>query len=334
MKEAFRLRINRSGVWEINWHKDKKRHSQSTGCRDEEAARQFFDRWVVDNATPKVVTISHCIKLYRSHKEPTVRSRHTLVNSTNQVLKRLGNLPATTFTQGDINQYAAVRCSQGIKPDTVIRELGTLRQAIKMAQSHRIIPPQPLFTMPVKAGPPRERHLTKLQAKAFLAECDTPHLKLFVLVALATGHRKQAILELKWAPEAEGDGWVDLKRGMIHFGQGHGNKRRGVVPVHGACLDALKSAWEARDCRYVISWNKQRVTDIKGAFNKAADRAGFPWLTPHVLRHTVATWMIEAGVDSEEVARFIGATKAIVDKVYGHHSPEYLKGASNALTLD
>jgi site-specific recombinase XerD len=41
--------------------------------------------------------------------------------------------------------------------------------------------------------------------------------------------------------------------------------------------------------------------------------------TPHILRHTCATWMLWAGVDFREVARFIGANTHELERTYGHH---------------
>jgi integrase len=45
---------------------------------------------------------------------------------------------------------------------------------------------------------------------------------------------------------------------------------------------------------------------------------------PHVLRHTRATHLLQAGVSIYDVAKLLGDTVATVEKSYGHHSSDYL----------
>jgi integrase len=55
-------------------------------------------------------------------------------------------------------------------------------------------------------------------------------------------------------------------------------------------------------------------------------------VTPHFLRHTCATWLVQAGVDLWEVAGFLGMTVEIIQRVYGHHAPDYMENAKAALS--
>ena len=50
-------------------------------------------------------------------------------------------------------------------------------------------------------------------------------------------------------------------------------------------------------------------------------------LTPHVLRHTRATHLLQKGVAPYAVASLLGDTVATVLRVYGHHCPNYLAEA-------
>jgi integrase len=52
---------------------------------------------------------------------------------------------------------------------------------------------------------------------------------------------------------------------------------------------------------------------------------------PHVLRHTAVTWMVQENVPMQMIARFAGVSVAMIEKRYGHHSPDYLRQAANAL---
>ena len=51
-------------------------------------------------------------------------------------------------------------------------------------------------------------------------------------------------------------------------------------------------------------------------------------VTPHTLRHTAATWLMQNGVPMWEAAGFLGMSKEILEKTYGHHHPDHMKAAA------
>jgi len=53
---------------------------------------------------------------------------------------------------------------------------------------------------------------------------------------------------------------------------------------------------------------------------------------PHVLRHTAATWLMQAGTDVWEAAGYLGMTIEMLSQRYGHHHPDHLSGAKRAFT--
>ncbi len=60
--------------------------------------------------------------------------------------------------------------------------------------------------------------------------------------------------------------------------------------------------------------------------------AGLVDVSPHVLRHTAAVWMAEAGVTMPEIAAYLGhADSRITERIYAKFSPEYLRRAARAL---
>jgi integrase len=63
-----------------------------------------------------------------------------------------------------------------------------------------------------------------------------------------------------------------------------------------------------------------------------SERLGHPVrITPHVLRHTAATWLMQAGVDLWVAAGFLGMTVKQLEDTYGHHHPDFQDEAANAL---
>jgi integrase len=73
------------------------------------------------------------------------------------------------------------------------------------------------------------------------------------------------------------------------------------------------------------------VSDVGRAFGNAVVDAGLGSdVTPHVLRHTAATWLMHAGVEMWEAAGFLGMTMEMLSQRYGHHHPAHLERAKNA----
>jgi len=94
----------------------------------------------------------------------------------------------------------------------------------------------------------------------------------------------------------------------------------------------LLAAFDARTCSYVIEYGGKQVGKIRKAFMAAATSAGLTDCTPHVLRHTAAVWMAEAGVPMAEIAQYLGHSDSrITEKVYARFSPEHLRTAAMAL---
>jgi len=135
-----------------------------------------------------------------------------------------------------------------------------------------------------------------------------------------------AILEAKWSQ-------VDWDRLTIDYGPGHGKKRRAIVPLNPEVLQALKAAKELACSDSIVEFHGRALKTVKKGFREACKRAGLVGVTPHILRHSGATWMTADGVPLSEVARMLGDTEATVERVYAKHSPGYLKRAAGALQL-
>jgi integrase len=73
------------------------------------------------------------------------------------------------------------------------------------------------------------------------------------------------------------------------------------------------------------------VIKLRRSWTTARSAAGLgDDVTPHTLRHTAATWLMQRGVDAWEAAKYLGMTVETLERVYGHHHPDYLKQAKNA----
>ena len=150
----------------------------------------------------------------------------------------------------------------------------------------------------------------------------------FILIGLYTGTRHNAILSLKWVPSASG-GWIDLDQAVIHrrgSGERETKKRRTPARIPDRLMAHLRR-WHrmdmAKGIASVVSYAGQPIKKERRAWEWAVKRAGLDGLTPHALRHTCATWALNSGMEIWDVAALLGASPQMVERTYGHHSPQF-----------
>ena len=155
------------------------------------------------------------------------------------------------------------------------------------------------------------------------ASAEYPHINLFVRIALMTGQRKEAILSLKWEQ-------VDFEAGLVDFNDPsipmpHRRKGRGVVPMSDTLKTLLLQA--RNDSPYVISKGGKRLRDFRAAWDQIMEKAGLD-ITPHILRHTVATQLAQKNVPMPQISRLLGhRSTAITERVYAKFSPDFCRQA-------
>jgi integrase len=179
------------------------------------------------------------------------------------------------------------------------------------------------------------------------------HLARFILIGLYTGTRRGAILGLQWLPNLT-SGWVDIDRGILHrrAAEQRETKKRKPPARLGNSLAAHLRRWKRIDdsaraqireriveqtgedaqinlCLHVVSWNGRPVASVRTSWDAALELAWLgPDVTPHTLRHTKATWLMQAGVDPWEAAGYLGMSMKTLEDTYGHHHPDWQKQAA------
>ena len=75
-----------------------------------------------------------------------------------------------------------------------------------------------------------------------------------------------------------------------------------------------------------------RWRSVRKAFATAVKRAGIEdHVTPHILRHTAATWAMQSGGDLWQTAGYLGMTVEMLERVYGHHHPDFQREAAEGI---
>jgi integrase len=80
-----------------------------------------------------------------------------------------------------------------------------------------------------------------------------------------------------------------------------------------------------------VEYAGRLILKERRGFDRARDLAGLgDDVTPHILRHTCATWMLQSNVSTREVAGYLGTSEKVIEKTYGHHSPDHMPNARRA----
>ena len=274
-----------------------------------------------------------------TRKAKPVIGYETLLTNAKALRRHLGDLQPTHLTKERIRFYRRQRQVEGhevgpadkrrkkpIQDGTILRELVTLRAALRWAKNEKWISETPYIEVPSQPAP-RDRWLTRDEADRLLASAQALHVRTFLAICLYTAARAHAVLELTWSR-------VDLTAGIIDLGTATGGKgRAAVVPVSASLRPYLEEARKAATCQHVVEHGSHSVASVKTGTRAAARRAGLPGVTPHVLRHTAATWMSMAGVPMEQIARMLGHRDVrITWRIYAKYSPDYLRQAAAALS--
>lgn len=318
---TYRLKLYRGAYYAVWTAEDGQTKRQALRTTDKDEAERRIVDFRRDMAAPIGSTVGDYVKAYLAYKDGRVRDIVRLRGAWANAEETFGVLRPDQITPELCEEYAKHRRAMGRSDGTILKEINVIRQAMNW---NKVTAAR--FEAP-SAPPPRDRHLTKAEARKLLEGCFQPHIKLYVMLALHTAGRRGAILALTWDR-------VDFERGTIDLRVvGEANrKRRATVPITDQLRPELLTAKEVAQTPYVIEYAGEKVENIKKGFAGAVRRAGLEDVTPHDLRHTAAVWMAEDGNSMDEIAQYLGhSSPRITFQVYARFSPTHLRRAAKSL---
>lgn len=154
-----------------------------------------------------------------------------------------------------------------------------------------------------------------------------------LMTLYAAGLRRTEAANLKVAD-------IDSKRMVLHVRQGKGRRDRDI-PLSSKLLDVLRDYWRwMKPKTYLFpgtrnGWRADVPISPKmmwAACREAAVRAGLdPKISPHCLRHSYATHLLEAGTDLYTIQKLLGHADLRHTLVYLHLSRVHLHSAASPL---
>jgi integrase/recombinase XerC len=269
-------------------------------------------------------------------------SPHTLLAYETD-LKQFESFLQETFPDDTVAQadYGLVRAwiislvEAGTKPTSVNRKIASLRSLYKFMLREQALEKDPMLKIkPLKTGKRlptfvKENDMAKvLDTTDFGNDLKGRREQLILELFYATGIRLSELIHLK-------ESYVDLHSRTIKV-LGKRNKER-VIPFAAALVNIIKGYTETRN----------REVEMKGhgyLFVTDAGEPCYPGMvyqivrkhlqfsnaekrSPHVLRHTFATHLLDKGAEINAVKDLLGHTSLAATQVYTHNSLDKLKKA-------
>ncbi|WP_179879849.1 site-specific integrase [Bradyrhizobium ottawaense] len=273
--------------------------------------------------------IAEVLAAYGNEVAPDKPSARNIGYHISNLLKWWGEKRVSDVSIKSCKEYVKTKTAAGAWGD-----LKVLKAAVKYWHGeYGPLDAQPLFWKP-ELNPPKERWLTRSEAARLLwAARRYQHLRRMILLGLYTGSRPGVLLSLTWAQ-------VDLKAGVMSRtpeGKTQDKKKRAPKVRLGRRITAHLKRWKRLDgaqrlvCYFTSPHHPgaRQVEDPHGAWRKVIEASELKGVTKHTLRHTRATWMMQAGVPIWEAAGFLGMSVKTLERVYGHHSPDHQENAAN-----
>jgi integrase len=271
------------------------------------------------------------------HVQKNVSAPETLDWSWKNLEGHFGRRKPAQIGQDHIDQYEDRR-KRGVigrraTSGTIRRELNALQACLNWCADpkRKILRHEdlPAFDLPAENAPNdrwlREDEIDRLKAAAAgPAGRRMSRGERFLWLALETAGRSEAIRELTWDRVDFETRTIDLNKP----GRRRTKKRRAVVPISKALEPVLRRMHDERIGDMVLDSD----AEVRKPLCTIAKRAGVVEVTPNVLRHTAATHMARRGVPLFLIAKVLGNSLAMEERVYAHHCPDDLRIAVDKIS--
>ena len=249
-----------------------------------------------------------------SHQPSWERTERAL----NWFEKHLASRLLTEITYDSILLLRELRAGEGVSLSTINREFSTLRSVLKRCvhpwKLMDACPKVPMYRLP-KVEPP---WITREQARLLLARFPA-HTRDMMIFALATGLRRSNVTGMEWNR-------IDQKRATAYVPANKAKGRKAItVPLNADALAVLER-WKGKHTRFVFSFRKRapikQVTTRM--WRRECKKAGLEGVTFHTMRHSWASWQVQAETPLKMVQELGGWATLEMPLRYAHLSPGHL----------
>jgi tyrosine recombinase XerC len=258
-------------------------------------------------------------------------SAHTVLNyrlDLDDFVKFLKDAPVESVDYLLLRKYLAILKEKKLGSRSMARHLSALRSFFKFLTREGFLKTNPILSV---SSPKLDRHLPQ-----FLTEEEVARLIESSLPDDETGRRDRAILETFYSTGMRISELVGLSQDDLDFIggvvklKGKGKKER-IAPIGDKAISSLRVYLENRKQQTnAVFLNKRgtRITDrgVRNIVGKYLRISGMKQgVSPHTLRHSFATHLLNRGADLRTVQELLGHANLSTTQIYTHLTTEKLK---------
>lgn len=271
-------------------------------------------------------------KRYSPH---TIQSYKTDLLQFSEYMLKTFELPLTEVGHIHVRNFMVALLEDHVSENSVGRKLSTLRSFYKHLSREGLVSPNPMTLVKAPKVPKRlpvfvdDQKLDVLLDSGEFFDDTFPSVrdKVVIETLFGTGMRLAELLSLK-----ESD--IDFYGATVRV-LGKRNKER-IIPIGKVLRDQMKAYIELKTLQNFNNKTGVLIVTDKGApaYTKLIYRIVTSYLTnvstqdkksPHVLRHSYATSLLNRGADLNAIKELLGHASLAATQVYTHNSVERLK---------
>lgn len=282
--------------------------------------------------------------LYERYSKTNKKSYKSDVYALKIVVGYFGaNTVVQTITPTKIEEFKEyLRTERNSKNSTINHYLVLLGKMFNIGIDNELIRNNPLQKVSkLREDNNKIRYLTKEEEQRLFTEIEREYevldrgtrqkkkvkpylyLKPIITTALQTGMRRGEILNLKWSN-------IDFAQGFIELLETKSGKSR-KIPISVTLQKVFDNIEKTSEYVFVNPKTNQPYIDLKKSFHTVLEKAEIENFRFHDLRHTVATRLVEKGIDLTVVQEILGHSQVTTTQRYTHPVPQRKLDAINVL---
>ena len=271
------------------------------------------------------------MQYYYPYIKPRRRSAKAYLQMFNtQIQKAVGDIKVSQLTKGQVQTFHNYLREQGLANGTANRYLQLIKSSLNYGINMEIIDIKrnPAVGIPLFDEQGRERYLSQEELSRLLPVLieDGGQIAKITRFLLATGLRLGECLNCEWSH-------IDIKnKVMVIPSTRSKSKKTASIPLNGAAIQVLGECDRDIDYPFANLKTKAPYISIKKGFKKLMDQAGLESVTAHVMRHTAASMMINAGQSLYSVQAVLRHSSSQVTEKYAHLSKQTVMAASDTIS--
>lgn len=270
------------------------------------------------------------LRLERSYSENTIDAYMRDIDK----LAQFTDVALTAVTQQDLQAFLASLFDVGISPRSQARILSGIRTFYKFLLLDGFIEQDPTELI---ESPKVGEHIPEV-----LSVEEVDMLENAIDLSMAEGQRNKAIIEVLFSCGLRVSELVNLKMSNLYLEEGFlrvigkGNKER-LVPISRRAIDELRYWFIDRNAMSIKPGEQDYVflnrrgahltrTMILIMIKRLGIAAGIKkTISPHTLRHSFATSLLEGGADLRSIQAMLGHEKIGTTEIYTHLDMSHLR---------